>query len=64
VFRYGIQTGRCDRDPSNDLRGALKPVVVKNMAAILEPEEVGELMRAIYGYASKGGFDLATLIDG
>lgn len=24
VFRYGIQTGRCERDPAADLRGALK----------------------------------------
>jgi len=24
IFRYGIQTGRCDRDPAADLRGALR----------------------------------------
>ena len=53
VFRYGIQTGRCDRDPSTDLHGALKPTVVKHMAAILEPAKVGELMRAIHSYAGQ-----------
>ena len=53
VFRYGIQTGRCERDPSVDLHGALKPVVVKNMAAILEPVKVGELLRAIHAYAGQ-----------
>ena len=53
VFRYGIQTGRCDRDPSTDLHGALKPAVVKHMAAILEPAKVGELMRAIHSYAGQ-----------
>ncbi|TAM39971.1 MAG: DUF4102 domain-containing protein [Burkholderiaceae bacterium] len=53
VFRYGIQTGRCDRDPSVDLHGALKPAVVKNMAAILEPVKVGELLRAIHAYAGQ-----------
>ena len=26
VFRYGVYTGRCDRDPSADLRGALTPI--------------------------------------
>ncbi|PZP54520.1 MAG: integrase, partial [Micavibrio aeruginosavorus] len=25
VFRFGIQTGKCTRDPSADFRGALKP---------------------------------------
>ena len=25
VFRYGIATGRCERDPSRDLKGALPP---------------------------------------
>ena len=53
VFRYGIQTRRCDRDPSTDLHGALKPAVVKHMAAILEPAKVGELMRAIHSYAGQ-----------
>ena len=50
VFRYGIQTGRCDRDPVPDLRGALQPYTAKHMAAILEPQKVGELLRAIAGY--------------
>ncbi len=46
VFRYGIQTGRCERNPAAYLQGALAPAVVKPMAAILEPVEVGKLMRA------------------
>ena len=50
VFLYGVQTGRCERNPAPDLNGALKPVNVKHMAAILEPVKVGELMRAIDGY--------------
>ncbi|MHB1199175.1 MAG: tyrosine-type recombinase/integrase [Polaromonas sp.] len=53
VFRYGIQTGRCERSPSLDLHGALKPVTVKHMAAILEPFKVGELLRAIDGYSGQ-----------
>ena len=50
VFRYGIQTGRCERSPATDLQGALKPIHTKHMAAILEPHKVGELMRAICDY--------------
>ncbi len=50
VFRYGIQTGRCERNPAADLHGALQPIVVTHMAAVLEPVKAGELMRAIDGY--------------
>ena len=53
VFLYGVQTGRCERNPAIDLHGALKPVNVKHMAAILEPFKVGELMRAIDGYSGQ-----------
>lgn len=53
VFRYGIQTGRCERNPSQDLQGALKPVTTKNMAAILEPDKVGSLLRAIDAYSGQ-----------
>ncbi|MEP7248015.1 MAG: integrase arm-type DNA-binding domain-containing protein [Gammaproteobacteria bacterium] len=50
VFRYGIATGRGEHNPAADLRGALKPVLVKNMAAVTEPKAVGTLMRAIENY--------------
>jgi integrase len=50
VFRYAIATGRAERDPTPDLRGALKPVLVKHMAAITAPNRVGELLRAIADY--------------
>lgn len=50
VFRYGIQTGRCERDPASDLKGALKPHTVQHYAAVLDAKEVGGLMRAIDGY--------------
>lgn len=53
VFRYGIQTGRCERNPAADLRGALKAVVTKHMAAVLEPAKAGELLRAIDDYAGQ-----------
>lgn len=53
VFRYGVQTGRCERSPVTDLHGALKPIVVKHMAAVLEPIKAGELLRAIDGYTGQ-----------
>jgi integrase len=54
VFRYGLATGRCKRDPSPDLRGALTPHKKKNQAAV-RPEELSELMSAISGYEAIGG---------
>jgi integrase len=53
VFRYGIATGRCQRDLSADLRGALTPHVKKHQAAI-RPEELPDLLRAIGSYEEKG----------
>jgi integrase len=51
LFRYGIQTGRCERSPAPDLHGALKSVTVKHMAAVLDSVEVGKLLRAMDDYA-------------
>ena len=50
VFRYAISTGRATHDVTADLRGALAPVVTTNHAALTEPAQVGELLRAIDGY--------------
>lgn len=51
VFRYAIATGRATRDPTQDLRGALKTPNEKNLAAIVEPRAVGELLRAVWAYS-------------
>ena len=50
VFRYAIATGRAERDPSPDLKGALPPVKQTHHAAITEPKAIGELLCAIDGY--------------
>ena len=50
IFRYGVATGRCDRDPASDLRGALAPAKQKHFASITEPAAAGELLRAIDGF--------------
>lgn len=47
VFRYAIATGRAERDPSQDLAGALTPSTKKHFAAITDPVGVGRLMVAI-----------------
>jgi integrase len=50
VFRYAVQSGRAERDPTVDLKGALAPVKSEHHAAITEPVRIGELLRAIDGY--------------
>jgi integrase len=50
VFRYAIATGRAERDPSADLRGALTSPKVNHRAAIVDPVGIGALLRAIDGY--------------
>lgn len=53
VFRFGIQTGRCESNPGTDLRGALKPHVAKHFSAILDPLDVGAMLRAIDAYTGQ-----------
>ena len=50
VFRYAVATGRAERDPTSDLKGALPPVRGKHFAALTESVAVGELLRAIDGF--------------
>lgn len=51
IFRYAVATGRAERDPAADLRGALPPVRAKHHASITDPGAVGQLLRTISGYA-------------
>jgi integrase len=53
IFSYAVATGRAERNPTTDLRGALAPVVKQNFAAITEPARIGELLRAIEGYVGQ-----------
>lgn len=47
IFRYAIATGRVDRDPVADLKGALPPVKNGNYAAPTDPKDVAPILRAI-----------------
>lgn len=66
IFRYAIATGRAERDPSPDLRGALPSVKQTHHAAITDPKAIGELLRAIDGYqgyfVTKCALRLAPLV--
>jgi integrase len=50
VFRYAVATGRANRDPSGDLRGALSRVKKSHFAAKTNPEDVAGILRAMDGY--------------
>jgi integrase len=50
VFRYAVATGRAERDPSSDLRGALAPAKGTHFAATTDPKRVAEILRAMDGY--------------
>lgn len=66
VFRYAVATGRADRDPSGDLRGAMAPPTKKHFATITDPSGVGSLLRAIDSYSGafivRCGLRLAPLV--
>jgi integrase len=52
VFRYAAATGRAERDPSGDLRGALSPVTPRHHASITDAKAIGQLLRDIRAYES------------
>lgn len=66
VFRYAIATGRAERNPATDLRGALPPVKQTHLAAITDPDKVGGLLRAMDAYSgsfvTKCALRLAPLV--
>jgi integrase len=47
IFRFGIASAYCKRDPAADLRGALTSGTSTPHAAVTDPADIGELMRAI-----------------
>jgi len=62
VFRYAVATARLRSDPTRDLRGALTAPKVVHHGAITDASRVGELLRAIDGYAGMGTAKLAMQI--
>ena len=50
VFRYAVATGRTERDVTADLRGAIPAPKVEHLAAIIAPDKLAGLLRAIDAY--------------
>lgn len=51
IFRFAVATGRAERDPSTDLRGALATYEKRHFASITEPLKMGALLRALDSYS-------------
>jgi hypothetical protein len=57
VFRYAVATGRAERDPSGDLRGALAPWKPQHFASITEPKAIGDsIERVALQFSGSAGF--------
>lgn len=50
VFRHGVAMGLCRNDPAALLGGTLATPIVTHHAAVLEPNKLGEVLRAINDY--------------
>ena len=50
VLNYAIATGRSENNPAPALRGALATPSVRHHPAVIDPNALGELLRAIEGY--------------
>ena len=50
IFRYAVATGRANSDQARDLKGAILPPDQKHHAGLVNPKDVGGLMRSIRGY--------------
>ena len=60
VFKYALTMGKVTTNPCEAIKGAIKIPKPKHMAAFTEPEDVGQLMRAIDGY--KGSFTVVSAL--
>jgi integrase len=61
AIRYGIATGRAERDVTQDLRGALPSPVKGHYPAITEPRPLAQLLRDIDAYG--GNFVVRTALQ-
>ncbi len=63
IFRYAVATGRAERDPSGDLKGALKNPKKKHLAAITDPKQVGLLLVAMDDFQGTATVKAALLLS-
>ncbi|MBA2589796.1 MAG: integrase arm-type DNA-binding domain-containing protein [Alphaproteobacteria bacterium] len=50
IFRYGVATARCTRDPTADLKGALKPAKATKHRTALPAKELPSFVEALEAY--------------
>jgi integrase len=50
IFRYGVATSRCPRDPTFDLRGALKPAKEVKSRSALQASELPDFLQRLSSY--------------
>ncbi|WP_423459396.1 tyrosine-type recombinase/integrase [Ottowia sp. VDI28] len=50
VWQHAVAEGHATRDITQDIKGALKPHLKRNLPAIIDPLEFGELLRASDAY--------------
>jgi len=50
IFRYGVATGRCERDPTVDLKGALRPARPPKRRTALPATELAEFVAGLEAY--------------
>ncbi len=66
IFRYAVATGRAERDPAADLRGAIPPTKVQHHPSVKDPKAVAKLLKAIEGYEgsliTRSALQLAPLV--
>jgi len=66
VFRYAIANRVAERNPAADLRGALPPAIETHYPTIIDPVQIGQLLRDIDAFtgtfATKCALQLAPLV--
>ncbi len=62
VFRYGVAIGKCENDPTRDLKGALTPHILKHQNAI-PPEKLPTLINDIKSYVDIGNLQTQLALE-
>ncbi len=53
IFRHAVQLELCESHPAADLRGIVKTHKPKNMAAVTNPERLGQVLRMFDSYTQR-----------
>lgn len=61
IMRFAVATGNAESDPIPALNGSLKRHPRKHMAAMIDPKEVGRLLRTIDAYG--GSFTVRSALQ-